>query len=59
MSGTDKVIAQLNFGEDGVYIVKNGILKPISSPPSGYGKTVISWEANKPTRAEHQYSEKL
>lgn len=50
---------QLNFNEDGVYIVKNGIMKPISSPPSGYGKTVISWEASKPTRAEHQYSEKL
>lgn len=59
MSSSGKVIEQLNFSEDGVYIVKNGIMKPISSPPSGYGKTVISWEANKPTRAEHQYSEKL
>ena len=59
MSSSGKVIEQLNFGEDGVYIVKNGIMKPISGPPSGYGKTVISWEANKPTRAEHQYSEKL
>ena len=45
--------------ENGVYVVKNGIIKPITAPHSGFGKTVISWEAGKPTRAEHQYSEKL
>lgn len=45
--------------EDGVYIKKNGKMKSIAVPPSGYGKTVINWEASKPTRAEYQYSEKL
>lgn len=45
--------------EDGVYIKKNGTMKPITIPPSGYGKTVINWEASKPIRAEYQYSEKL
>ena len=45
--------------KDGVYIVQDGKVKELSGPPSGYGKTIISWEGNKLTRAEHQYTEKL
>lgn len=52
-------IEQLKDKTDGVFVVKNGTIKPIEAPMSGYGKTVISWEAGKPTRAEHQFSEKL
>ncbi|MEG0471293.1 MAG: DUF3954 domain-containing protein [Solibacillus sp.] len=48
-----------NKFEDGIYVVKNGEKKLISAPASGFGKTIISWEAGKPTRAEHQFSEKL
>lgn len=44
---------------DGLYIVKNGEKKAISAPLTGFGKTIISWEAGKPTRAEHHFSEKI
>lgn len=50
---------QLIEQTDGVFVIKKGIIKPIEAPVTGYGKTVISWEAGKPTRAEHQFSEKL
>ncbi|MBM7607557.1 hypothetical protein JOD29_000801 [Lysinibacillus composti] len=45
--------------KDGVYVVKNGEMKAVQAPATGFGKTIISWEANKPTRAIHEYSEKL
>lgn len=45
--------------QDGVYVVKNGVIKQVQAPASGFGKTIISWEASKPTRAVHEYSEKL
>lgn len=38
--------------KDGVYIVKNGIIKPVEVPKSGYGKSIIHWENGKPTRME-------
>lgn len=44
---------------DGVYVVKDGNLKQVQAPTTGYGKTIINWEASKPTRAVHEYSEKL
>lgn len=44
---------------DGLYIVKNGEKKELTAPSSGFGKTIISWEAGKPTRAEHHFSEKI
>lgn len=50
---------KLNIQGDGVYIVKNGIIREVEVPPSGFGKTLISWEVGKPTRIEYQYSEKL
>lgn len=37
---------------DGLYIVKNGIIKPMEVPKSGYGKSIIHWENGKPTRME-------
>lgn len=54
-----KMIGQLKEQQDGVFVVKNGVIKPLNAPASGFGKTVISWEAGKPTRCEHQYSEKI
>lgn len=45
--------------KDGIYLVKNGELKLVQAPVTGYGKTIISWEANKPTRAVHECCEKL
>lgn len=44
---------------DAVLVVKNGQLNTIEAPKTGYGKTVICWENGKPTRVEHQFSEKL
>lgn len=45
--------------KDGVYVVKDGQLKTVQTPPAGFGKTVISWEGFKPTRVLHEHSEKL
>lgn len=45
--------------KDGVYVVKDGQLKSVQAPATGFGKTIISWESHKPTRAEHQFSERL
>ncbi len=48
-----------DFLADGVYVVKDGITKPVQAPATGFGKTIISWESNKPTRLTHECSEKL
>ena len=37
---------------EGLYIVKNGIIKLVEVPKSGYGKSIIHWENGKPTRME-------
>lgn len=50
---------KVNNIEDGIYVVKNGEKKLITAPTSGFGKTIISWEAGKPTRCEYQFSEKI
>lgn len=50
---------QLQELQDGVYIKKDGQLKQVQAPATGFGKTIISWESSKPTRATHECSEKL
>lgn len=50
---------QLQDLQDGVYVVKDGQLKRIQAPVTGYGKTIISWESSKPTRLLHECNEKL
>lgn len=50
---------QLQELQDGIYLVKDGQMKKVQAPTTGFGKTIISWESNKPTRAVHECSEKL
>ncbi|WP_404427288.1 DUF3954 domain-containing protein [Ureibacillus chungkukjangi] len=52
-------LQELQELQDGLYIMKNGQLKMVQAPTTGFGKTTISWEANKPTRATHESNEKL
>lgn len=44
---------------DALLIVKNGIIKEVESPPSGFGKQTITWQNGKPTHIETQYTNKI
>lgn len=46
MSGTDKIIAQLNLDEDGVYIIQNGKIIDVLFPKD-FGQDIINWQHGK------------
>lgn len=46
----------MNLNENTVYIVKDGKLKPMDKPKTGYGKTIIHWQDGKITYTEVSYT---
>lgn len=49
---------KIDLKEDAVYQVKNGKLKKITTPLTGYGKQVILWQDGKIAHSEISYTEK-
>ncbi|MCB5238907.1 DUF3954 domain-containing protein [Niallia circulans] len=45
--------------ESELYIVKDGTLKLLDKPASGFGKTVIHWQDGKPITVEVNYTNKI
>lgn len=48
----------VNIKEEAVYRVKDGELKKITTPKSGYGRQVIVWQDGKITHCEVSFTEK-
>ena len=45
---------ELNEGQ--IYIVRSGKLEPVEKPRTGFGKTTIHWQDNKPVSMEISYT---
>jgi Protein of unknown function (DUF3954) len=59
MVETRKNTAEVDLMINATYIVKNGQLFVVDTPPKGYGKQLISWQSNQPTHYEVNYSHKI
>jgi hypothetical protein len=55
----EKMTAEIDLMTNATYIVKDGQLILVDTPPKGYGKQVISWQSDRPTHYELNYSNKL
>ncbi|MGG0889929.1 DUF3954 domain-containing protein [Cytobacillus horneckiae] len=51
--------AEINLNKNATYIVKDGVLIVVDSPPEGYGKQVITWQSGKPSHYELNYTNKI
>lgn len=48
----------IDLKEEAVYQVKDGELKKVTTPLTGYGKQVITWQNGKITYSEVTHTEK-
>ncbi|MFJ5771419.1 hypothetical protein [Psychrobacillus sp. NPDC093180] len=55
----EKVVAEIDLRENGIYTVRDGRLEKIEKLPHGFGKVTIVIENDKPTRYDTQYSKRL
>jgi len=55
----EKMVAEIDLMKNATYIVKDGVLTVVDSPPKGFGKQVISWQSGKPSHYELNYTNKL
>lgn len=55
----EKMTAEIDLMKNAVYIVKDGHLVLVDTPPKGYGKQVISWQSGKPSYFELNYTNKI
>lgn len=52
-------IIKIDLKKNATYIVKDGVLTVVDTPPKGFGKQVISWQNGKPSHFELNYTNKL
>lgn len=50
---------QTKLQENNVYICINGRLELVDKPVTGFGKTVIHWQNNKPISQEIMYTKRM
>ena len=50
---------QTTLQENNVYIYRNGLLELVDKPATGFGKTVIHWQDNKPISQEIMYTKRM
>lgn len=53
------MIAEVDLHENAVYVVCQGKLQIVDTPPTGYGQQVINWYDSKPTIGEITYKQKF
>ncbi len=56
---TEKMTTEINLMENATYIVKDGKLVKIPTPPNGFGKQLISWNDGKPCHGVLEQSFKI
>lgn len=53
------MIAEIDLHENAVYVVCNGKIHPVDTPPTGYGTQVINWQNGDPTIGAITYKQKF
>ncbi|RID85072.1 DUF3954 domain-containing protein [Mesobacillus zeae] len=51
--------AEIDLMKNATYIVRDGQLKQVPSPPEGYGKQIINWQGGKPCHGTLEQSLKF
>ncbi len=51
-------MVKVDTSKDGVYIIKDGELKKVTDPLTGFGKQTIAWQQGKITHCEVTFTEK-
>ncbi|MEK5038785.1 DUF3954 domain-containing protein [Sporosarcina sp. FSL K6-3457] len=49
----------IDLKKDATFIVKDGKLTEVPSPPTGYGKQIINWQGGKPCNGSLEESFKF
>lgn len=52
-------IKDINLNENGIYVVKDGMIFKVEAPRSGYGETSCTWIHGKIDRVETKNVEKI
>ncbi|MGG1292842.1 DUF3954 domain-containing protein [Bacillus smithii] len=55
----EKMTAEIDLMKNATYIVKDGQLKLVPTPPDGYGKQVIYWQGGKPCHGSLEQTFKI
>ncbi|MGE6370626.1 DUF3954 domain-containing protein [Planococcus kocurii] len=50
---------EVSLSKNSTFIVKDGIIKEIKAPPTGFGKQIVCWSNGKPTHVEFNYTEPI
>lgn len=53
------MIAEIDLHENAVYVVCQGKLQEVDTPPSGYGTQLIYWREGKPTHSEIGFTQQF
>ncbi len=53
------LIAEISLMENMLYIVKDGTICSIETPPHGHGKQTITWANGKPINVENYFTRKI
>ncbi|RIJ63622.1 DUF3954 domain-containing protein [Rummeliibacillus sp. POC4] len=53
------MIAEVDLHENAVYVVCQGKLQIVDTPPTGYGTQLIYWREGKPTHSEIGFTQKF
>ncbi|CAM4018137.1 DUF3954 domain-containing protein [Mesobacillus zeae] len=59
MIDREKMTAEIDLMKNATYIVRDGQLKQVPSPPEGYGKQIINWQGGKPCHGTLEQSLKF
>lgn len=55
-TNTEKMTAEIDLMENATYIVKDGKLVKIPTPPKGYGNQIVSWKNGIPGLGKIEYT---
>ncbi len=55
----EDMISKVDLSINAVYVVCDGHIIQLDTPPNGYGKQEISWQKGMPTHSEIKYTQKF
>lgn len=55
----DKMTAEIDLSKNATYIVKDGKLEPVDTPPNGFGRQIITWQDGKQVMFGLDYTKRI
>lgn len=55
----EEMIAEVDLRKNGVFIIKDGKMELLETPPQGHGKQTITWANGKPINIENYFTKKI